>query len=108
MGKFLTRYRITEQSYNELRIKVLTGKYVQAVKDFRDMADLSLSEARSVILSEFKLEYKLSSDMTIYACINRIEQFEGISNLPISGDIGVVLEFARNQLYLGLRNDSNI
>jgi len=108
MGKFLTRYRITEEFYNELRIKVLTGKYVQAVKEFRDMAGLSLSEARSAILSEFKLEYKLSSDMTIYSCISRVEQFEGISNLPVSGDIGVILEFARNQLCLGLRNDSNI
>lgn len=102
---FLTRYRITPDFYQNLKVKVLTGKYVQAVKEFRDAANVSLTEAREAILREFKLEYKLSSDMSLYSCIERIEQFEGLNNLPIAGDIGVILEYARQQLYNGLRGE---
>lgn len=104
MARFLTRYRITPEFYNDLRIKVLTGKVVIAIKEFRDTAELSLSEARSAILSEFKLENKLSQDMLLYSVIQRIENYEGINNLPISGDIGVLIEFARDQLFNGLRS----
>lgn len=103
MAIFITRYRLTPEFYQELKIKVLTGKFVQAVKDFRDRAQVSLQEAREALLKEFRLEYKLSSDMNIYSCIDRIQQFEGINNLPISYDLSVVLEYAKNQLYNGLR-----
>lgn len=105
MTRFLTRYHISPEFYEDLRIKVLTGKTVTAIKEFRDASGLSLMEARSAIISEFKLENKLSQDMLIYSIIQRIENYEGINNLPISGDIGVLIEFARNHLYNGLRSD---
>lgn len=108
MARFLTRYNITPEFYDELRIKVLTGKVVMAIKEFRDATDLSLMEARSVILSEFKLENKLSQDMLLYSVIQRIENCDGINNLPVSGDIGVLIEFARNHLYNGLRSTIGI
>ena len=50
MTRFLTRYQITSEFYDELRIKVLTGKSVIAIKEFRDAAGLSLMEARSILL----------------------------------------------------------
>ena len=102
MGHFLTRYRITPEFYNELKTKVLTSRSVEAIKQFRDVAGVSLVDARVAILSEFKLEHKLSQDMLIYSCIQRIEQYEGINNLPVASDLGVILEFAREQLYNGL------
>lgn len=42
MAIFITRYRLTPEFYQELKIKVLTGKSVQAIKDFRDRAQVSL------------------------------------------------------------------
>jgi hypothetical protein len=105
MGRFLTRYRITPEIYNDLKVKVLTGKFVQAIKEFKDLAGVPLMDSRVALLSEFKLEYKLSSDMALYACIQRIEAYEGINNLPISSDLGVLLEFARNQLCQGLNSN---
>lgn len=104
MARFLTRYRITPEFYHELRIKVLTGKVVTAIKEFRDATETSLMEARSAVLSEFGLENKLSQDMLLYSAIQRIENCEGINNLPVSGDIGILLEFAREQLFNGLRS----
>jgi hypothetical protein len=106
MKHFMTRYHITPEIYNDLKIKVLTGKYVQAVKEFKDLAGISLMDSRAALLSEFKLEYKLSSDMTLYACIQRIEAYEGINNLPVASDLGVLLEFARNQLCQGLNSNN--
>lgn len=105
MAIFITRYRLTPEFYQELKIKVLTGKSVQAIKDFRDRAQVSLQEAREALLKEFRLEYKLSSDMDLYSCIDRVEQYEGLNNLPIASDISVILEYAKNQLSMGLRND---
>lgn len=105
--ELLTRYKITPEFYDELRNKVLNGEFVQAIKSLKEnLSWVSLGEARDIILSEFKLERKLSEDRSTYACIRRIEQFEGLNNLPIAGDIGILLEYAREQLSTGLRTPS--
>jgi hypothetical protein len=102
MSRFLTRYRMTPTLYQDLKIKVLTGKAIQAVQEFKNFTGLSLTDAQSALLTEFKLEYKLSGDMFLYASIQRIESYEGINNLPIASDIGIILDFAKNQLCRGL------
>lgn len=105
MGPFLAKYQVTPEFYNYLKGKVLAGNSVQAIKELRDKAGISLAASRGALLSEFKLEYRLSSHMALYACIQRIETYEGINNLPIAGDLGVLLEFSKNQLCQSLGNN---
>lgn len=101
----LAKYQITIEFYNDLKSKVLAGNSVQAIKELRDKVGISLSASREALLSEFKLEYRLSSQMSLYVCIQRIEAYKDINNLPIAGDLGVLLEFSKNQLCQSLGNN---
>lgn len=107
MDRFTNKYRISKEIYLELKQKVLNGKFIEATKLLRTLSGLSLEDSRKAILSQFKLEYKLSTDMLIYNCIQNLEASEEINNLSISSDLSVILEYAKTQLTLGLNSTIN-
>lgn len=105
MSYFLTKYNLTPEQYEEYRNKVIVGRIVEVVKSFKDHTGLPLSRSNSIIKKEFKVENKLSLDFKIYDSIQRVKRCDDIYNLSIASDIGIILEYAEDHLYIGLNSD---
>lgn len=85
---------------------MLDGKVGEALRIFKDASGRSFPESHRALLSEFRLEHKLSKDMDIYTSLQKVESFEGLKNSPIDYDLKKLIEFVREQLYLGLNGTS--
>lgn len=104
MSYFLNRYNLTPEQYEVFRNKVITGHFPEVVKEFRNHTGFTLAESNRIIDREFRVEHKLSLDFMVYECIQKIKKCDELNNMPIASDIGTVLDFAENQLYLGLNS----
>lgn len=102
MKIFCERNKISEEIYEELRKNILEQKSPAAVKKFRDLSGFGLVESSSILYKEFSIEKRFSYYEQVYNSYQKVEKYFENGNSEINSDIGfdigILLEFVKEQL----------